>query len=100
MDRRAPKSFTSKVPTTALDRERFDLMVSDIGLQDQDGLDLMREVRARAYDAAALPAIALTGYAGRHDVHLVAAAGYQKHLAKPVDAATLVRTAVSLLAKR
>lgn len=81
----------------ALERETFELMVSDIGLQDQDGLHLMREVRARGHLAARLPAIALTGYAGRHDVHLVSAAGYQRHLAKPVDAATLIRTADELL---
>jgi CheY-like chemotaxis protein/anti-sigma regulatory factor (Ser/Thr protein kinase) len=80
-----------------LERESFDLMISDIGLQDQDGLDLMREIRARGYVSTTLPAVALTGYAGRHDVHLVNAAGYQKHLAKPVDAATLVRTIQSLV---
>ena len=62
------------------------------------GLDLMREIRARGHLASQLPAIALTGYAGRHDVHLVTAAGYQKHLAKPVDAATLLRTVSALVA--
>lgn len=82
-----------------LEQESFDLMISDIGLQDQDGLELMREIRARGYLASKLPAIALTGYAGRHDVHLVNAAGYQKHLAKPVDAATLLRTVSSLVSK-
>lgn len=80
----------------ALQRERFDLMVSDIGLQDQDGLQLMREVRARGHGPERLPAIALTGYAGRHDAQLVSAAGYQRHLTKPVDAATLLAAAVSL----
>jgi len=84
----------------ALERGVYDLMVSDIGLQDQDGLHLMREVRARGYLPASLPAIALTGYAGRHDVHLVSAAGYQRHLAKPVDAATLVKVARDLVHKR
>jgi PAS domain S-box-containing protein len=84
----------------ALQGASYDLMVSDIGLPDQDGLHLMREVRARGYAAQQLPAIALTGYAGRHDVHLVSAAGYQKHLAKPVDAATLVRTASELVRQR
>lgn len=83
----------------ALESGTFQLMVSDIGLQDQDGLELMREVRARGHAAASLPAIALTGYAGRHDVHLVRAAGYQRHLAKPVDATHLVATAVALLGK-
>lgn len=83
---------SAEAALAALERGAYHLMVSDIGLQDQDGLHLMREVRARGHSAERLPAIALTGYAGRHDVHLVSAAGYQKHLAKPVDAATLVRT--------
>jgi PAS domain S-box-containing protein len=83
----------------ALERNTYDLMVSDIGLQDTDGLHLMREVRARGHLPARLPAIALTGYAGRHDVHLVSAAGYQRHLAKPVDAATLVKAARDLVGK-
>jgi len=84
----------------ALARDKYDLMVSDIGLQDEDGLHLMREVRARGHAATRLPAIALTGYAGRHDAHLVTAAGYQKHLAKPVDAGTLVRAAREVLRAR
>lgn len=71
----------------------YGLLVSDIGLPDQDGLELMREIRARGFGPERLPAIALTGYAGMHDARLVTAAGYQRHLPKPVDAATLVRTA-------
>jgi PAS domain S-box-containing protein len=90
---------SAEAALAALERGRYDLMVSDIGLQDQDGLHLLREVRARGHTPDKLPAIALTGYAGRHDVHLVSAAGYQKHLAKPVDAATLVKVARQLLAR-
>lgn len=96
---RVTTADSAEAALSELTRGTFDLMISDIGLQDQDGLDLMREVRARGFDAARLPALALTGYAGRHDVHLVSAAGYQKHLAKPVDAATLLRAAVALLGR-
>lgn len=77
----------------------FGIIVSDIGLPLQDGLDLMREVRARGYDSRTLPAIALTGYAGTHDARLVAAAGYQKHLSKPMDARVLLQV-VSELGRR
>lgn len=80
----------------ALESHHFGLIVSDIGLPIQDGLDLMREVRARGHSAESLPAIALTGYAGHHDARLVAAAGYQKHLSKPVDAALLLKSALEL----
>ena len=81
---------------TALGRADFGLIVSDIGLPDRDGLELLREIRARGYDAAKLPAIALTGYAGLHDARLVSAAGYQKHLAKPVDIPSLLASAEQL----
>jgi CheY-like chemotaxis protein len=91
---------SAEAALNALKGEKFDLMISDIGLQDQDGLELMREVRARGHRGAELPAIALTGYAGRHDIRLVNAAGYQKHLAKPVDAADLLRTALALVRAR
>jgi PAS domain S-box-containing protein len=63
----------------------FDVLISDIGLPDQDGLALMREVRARGFSPERLPAIALTGLGSTNDVRLAAAAGYQVHLAKPVD---------------
>ncbi len=73
----------------ALEQGEFGVIVSDIGLPGQDGLDFMREVRARGYDGAQLPAIALTGYAGMHDARLISAAGYQRHLSKPVEARLL-----------
>jgi PAS domain S-box-containing protein len=83
-----------------LERGKFGLLVSDIGLPDKDGLELIREIRARGYDADELPAIALTGYAGLHDARLVTAAGYQRHLTKPLDAPTLLTTATALSRKR
>jgi CheY-like chemotaxis protein len=79
-----------------LEKGRFGLFVSDIGLPDQDGLELMREIRARGFGDDELPSIALTGYAGTHDARLIEAAGYQQHLAKPVDASSLVRAAEEL----
>lgn len=77
----------------ALSRDAFDLVVSDIGLPQQDGLALMREVRARGN---AVPAVAVTGFAGLFDARLVAAAGFQRHLPKPVDASALVRAAAEV----
>ncbi len=75
---------------------RFGLIVSDIGLPDQDGLDLVREIRARGFDAARLPAIALTGFASIHEGQLISAPGYQKHIAKPLDASVLLTAAAEL----
>lgn len=83
-----------------IQRGRFDVLVSDIGLPMQDGFALMREVRARGFAAEALPAIALTGYASSSDARRSSAAGFQMHLAKPVDAQALVHAIKTLSAKK
>jgi PAS domain S-box-containing protein len=64
---------------------RPDLLISDIGLPDEDGYDLIRKVRARQpEDGGTIPAIALTGYAGVSEHELALSAGYQKYLVKPI----------------
>ncbi|MEZ0267431.1 MAG: response regulator [Phycisphaerae bacterium] len=73
---------------------RFDLVVSDLGLPDGDGLSLMRQLR----DQYGLKGIALSGYGQDEDVRESRAAGFVEHLVKPVDFARLeaaVRRAVS-----
>jgi len=67
-----------------------DVLISDIGLPGEDGYELIRTVRARGYSAAALPAIALTAYSRREDQRLALQAGFQAHVAKPVEPAILV----------
>jgi two-component system CheB/CheR fusion protein len=62
----------------------FDLLISDIGMPQMDGYDLMTELRARPRTAA-LPAIALTGYGRTEDVKHAFAAGFHAHVDKPVD---------------
>lgn len=70
---------------TALDVEAregpFDLVISDIGLPDGSGLDLMRCLRARG----PIRGIALSGYGMDADVRKSADAGFTAHLVKPVD---------------
>jgi len=80
----------------ALDAFRPQLVVSDIGIPGEDGYDLIRHIRARGLDAATLPAIALTAFARAEDREQALRAGYQHHLAKPVDLAQLVRVATTL----
>jgi PAS domain S-box-containing protein len=70
---------------------RVDVLVSDLGMPGADGYDLLRRVRtieARTV-APRLPAIALTAYASAEDRERTLAAGYDAHVAKPVDPGTL-----------
>lgn len=81
---------TAAAALELLESREFDVLVSDIGLPEQDGLALIREVRARGYSGEDLPAIALTGYAGKDYAHLASAAGFQLHVGKPVDSRDLI----------
>jgi signal transduction histidine kinase len=59
-----------------------EVIISDIGMPDTDGYQLIRELRAKKIGA---PAIALTAFARPEDARRALAAGYQAHLSKPVD---------------
>jgi DNA-binding response OmpR family regulator len=61
--------------------QRCDIVVSDVGLPDRSGLDLMREL-ASLY---AVPGIAVSGYTDATDVRECEAAGFALHLKKPLD---------------
>lgn len=70
---------------------RPNILVSDIGMPDEDGYDLIRQLRNQERaDSSCIKAIALTGYASAEDRERVLDAGYQLHLAKPVDTNQLV----------
>jgi signal transduction histidine kinase/CheY-like chemotaxis protein len=70
-----------------------DLLVSDIGMPSEDGYELIRRVRKlNAVQQGQIPAVALTAYAGAEDVKRALAAGFQTHLAKPVDPKALIAT--------
>jgi CheY-like chemotaxis protein len=63
-----------------------DVIVSDIGMPEEDGYDLIRQVRALdPTRGGRIPAVALTGYADADHRHRTLAAGYQFHIAKPMD---------------
>lgn len=80
----------------ALRSQRIDILISDIGLPDVDGLELIREVRrADSQQDRTMPAIALTAYARPEDRLHALRAGYQVHLAKPVESAELLTTLAS-----
>jgi PAS domain S-box-containing protein len=70
----------------ALEAGKFDLIISDIGLPDGSGLDLMRRAVSRH---GPIPAIALTGYGMEEDIRRSHEAGFTAHLTKPIDFAKL-----------
>jgi signal transduction histidine kinase len=74
-----------------LSRRTPDVLVSDIGMPDEDGYTMIRRVRQICGERH-LPAIALTAYARKQDAAAALSAGYDQHLAKPVAPADLVRT--------
>jgi len=83
----------------AANGSRPDVLVSDIGMPGEDGIDLITKVRALGPERGGnIPAIALTAYARAEDRARVLAAGYQRHIAKPVEAPTLA-TVVAVLAR-
>ena len=73
-----------------------DIILSDIGMPDQDGYDFMQQVRRMDGEVAEVPAAALTALARLEDRKRALMAGYQTHLAKPVDPAELVAMVASL----
>jgi len=73
------------------------VMVSDIGMPDEDGYSLMRRVRKLpASRGGRVPALALTAYARGEDVTRAHQVGYQGHLAKPADVDALTRAVAKL----
>ena len=81
-----------KSALAALGSEQFNLLVSDIGLPDGSGLDIMRHCR----DHLGLKGIAFSGYATDHDVRASKEAGFAHHLAKPADLGRLIGLATRM----
>ena len=68
-----------------LPQARPNVLVSDLGMPDEDGFDLIRQLRHDGHDAKVLPAIALTAFVQKDDARSSLSAGFQVHLPKPVD---------------
>ncbi|MCA1632756.1 MAG: PAS domain S-box protein [Acidobacteria bacterium] len=82
----------------AIEAERPDLLISDIGMPVEDGYALIRKVRALpAARGGKIPAIALTAYARTEDRLRALRAGFQMHISKPVELAELVTVMASLI---
>ncbi|HEY9858910.1 MAG TPA: PAS domain-containing protein [Candidatus Obscuribacterales bacterium] len=89
-----------------LDQFQPMLLVSDIGMPETDGYELMRQIRNRAsisseqtpgFPQTVPKAIALTAYAMEQDQQQAFAAGFQRHLAKPIEPEVLIKAIVALM---
>ncbi len=85
---------------TLLQRERYEVLISDIGMPDEDGYALVRRLRSLpAERGGRMAAIAVTAYARAEDRENAVRAGFQFHLSKPVEPAELL-AAVAQAARR
>jgi CheY-like chemotaxis protein len=83
---------------SAFTREHPQAIVSDIAMPGEDGYWLIGEVRRKLGVAAdAVPAVAVTAFGGQHPRAAALAAGFQAHLAKPIDPDELCRTVARLV---
>jgi len=81
----------------ALERYHPDILISDLGMPDEDGYSLISKIRALPPERGGqIPAAALTAYARAEDRMRVLRSGFQFHLPKPVDSAELVTVVASL----
>jgi signal transduction histidine kinase/CheY-like chemotaxis protein len=93
-----PSTAGSAAEALALIAERpFDVIISDIGMPERDGYQLMRAIRAMPPECGGrTPAIAMTAFARSEDRTRALLAGYQVHLAKPMEPHELLVTIASL----
>lgn len=78
-----------------------DVLVSDIGMPEEDGYALIKKLRRqKAKRVRGIPAIALTAYASPDDRALALAAGFQVHLAKPIEPETLVSSIATAVGRK
>jgi PAS domain S-box-containing protein len=81
----------------AIEQHRPDILLTDLGMPDEDGYSLISKVRALpAEQGGQIPAAALTAYVRAEDRLRVLRSGFQFHLPKPVDSAELVTVVASL----
>jgi CheY-like chemotaxis protein len=83
---------------SALERAVPDVLVSDIGLPDEDGYSLLRRLRATEHGRS-LPAVALTAYAGADNAVRAQDAGFQLHVPKPASPQAIVGAVAVLLGR-
>jgi PAS domain S-box-containing protein len=79
------------------DKQAFDLLISDLGLPDGSGHDLMRQIRERGHR---FPGIALSGYGQEDDIKRSHDAGFAAHLIKPASREAVMETIASVMTEK
>jgi CheY-like chemotaxis protein len=80
-----------------LDTHHVDMIISDIGLPDQDGYFFIREVRASPVkDTASIPAMALTAFSRKEDHSRALLEGFNAYMIKPAESVTLLMALANL----
>jgi CheY-like chemotaxis protein len=74
-----------------------DILISDLGMPEMDGYELLKNVRRLDPELRQLPVIAFTAATRYEDLASTRRAGFQAHLAKPVDPGKLVKTIMELV---
>ena len=100
LEQEGAKVTTATSATEALKillESTFDLLISDIGMPEVNGYELIRKIRSMPSPIAAIKAIALTAYAGESDIQQARKAGFQQHIAKPLDVNTSIAVSIELL---
>jgi CheY-like chemotaxis protein len=80
----------------AVEKEVPHILISDLGMPDEDGFDLIQWVRGAGHTAEQLPAVALTAFANKGHEDSALLSGFQIHVPKPVDPDRLIAVVASL----
>lgn len=97
---RVTSTKSAREALSVFENELPDVMVSDIGMPDEDGYELIRKLRARPPEKGGrIPAIALTGYASKKDRERALSAGYHQHIAKPIEQADMIAAIAAIVGR-
>ena len=92
---------SARAALDVLASHEVDLLLADIAMPGQDGYELIREIRSMASARlSAIPAAAVTAHARDDERERALAAGFQMHLAKPVQPVALARAVATLASEK
>ena len=90
-------SVRAAISTLTASPDQYNVLLADIGMPEEDGFSLIRQVRAlEASVGGHIPAVAITAYVSDRERQMVIDAGFQTHIAKPVDLDQLVLAILNL----